>query len=696
MMAAILLGVSAVSVMAQTADKGFVHPGALHTQSDFDRIKQQLANGNEEVTKAYEYLLSSKYSKSNVKTYPVDKIVRGGTKQNYMNAARGAAMAYQNALVWKICGDTAHADRAVSILNQWARRCKAVGGDTNQSLASGLYGYAFANAAELVRDYDGWSRDDFEAFKRWIYEVWYPRCIDFLRRRHDTWKKGRPGHYWSNWGLCNTLALMSFGVLLDDVFIYNQGVSFYKHDQVGTFTGEYGSYVENTGLNEFLGNLVPAISDDERGPYGQLGQMQESGRDQGHALMALGLAVDICQIGWNQGDDLFSIMDNRLAAGIEYVAAYNAGESELPWTTYRYRDVRNSDWRQSGNNGGSRGQFRPYWDRIIGHYEGVKGVSMGYSRQMKEKQPVDRGGGSYGETSGGFDHLGFTTLTCTRPKAEPSMAPTAIVASMELDGKTLEQSEAGGLVNTYNSSHAASLLPRGTKIKLMPRLSYGVSDTGNWRWSTGETTRDIEITANESRIYRVYYTNANGVESTQMFSIAVEGDCTPEKLTPTITVDGETISGATATVKPMSEVTLKVGRNTSWGEYSWSSGEKSMTLKLGKIDISRDVSFSYKNQGGRESTLDFSIKVDNPAGIADASAHGGADLCVDTKTRTARVTLGGRQRASFSIYNADGKLMKAVRCKACITVIDLGSLPKGVYIAVVKGTSVEKKTKFAL
>ena len=129
-------------------DKGFKHPGALHTQEDFDRVKRLLAEKNSVITKAFEVLKSNEYSSSSVQTWPVETIVRGGSAgQNYINAARGAAMAYQNALRWKLTGAIAHAERAVIILNSWANVCKYVGGDTNQSLASGLYGYQFANAA---------------------------------------------------------------------------------------------------------------------------------------------------------------------------------------------------------------------------------------------------------------------------------------------------------------------------------------------------------------------------------------------------------------------------------------------------------------------------------------------------------------------------------------------------------------------
>ena len=227
---------------AYDTNRGFIHPGGLHTQADFDRIKAQIAAGNEKVVSAYNILKNAEYAQPTIQTYPVETIIRGGTTgQNYINAARGATMAYQNALRWKIEGNTSCAAAGVRILKAWANTCKLVSGDSNWALAAGLYGYEFAQAAELLRDYDGWGNNGFENFKKWMLTVWYPGCIHFLRGRNGTWEnignQGgiRPGHYWSNWPLCNALAVISIGILCDDVFIYNQGMSFLKYDQVGTF-----------------------------------------------------------------------------------------------------------------------------------------------------------------------------------------------------------------------------------------------------------------------------------------------------------------------------------------------------------------------------------------------------------------------------------------------------------------------------
>lgn len=538
-------------------DHGFIHPGGLHNQSDFDRVRKLLREGDETIKSAWNVLITNRYSQSNAQTWPVETIIRGGRSgQNYMNACRGAAIAYQNALRWKIDGNKENADCAVRVLMSWARGNRYVSGDTNMSLAAGLTGYQFAQAAELMRDYEGWKREEFDEFKRYMLVTWYPVSCTFLRSRHDTWsnwrngnKGQRPGHYWSNWGLCNVLFLMILGVLCDDVFIYNQGISFYKYDHVGTFRDRSKeTVIVNDGCNEFIGNLVPVLLPDSRGPFGFLGQMQESGRDQGHALLALGLAVDICKVALNQGDDLFAYMNDRLAAGVEFVAAFNFGGVEgkdLPWINYNYSDCRGrlyQGWLQEGPNPGGIGGWRPYWDRIIGYYEGIRGVKLQFSeiaaKTVRGPGKADGGGGHYGENSGGFDHLGFTTLMDYRPSSpDKKDDPVVLSGSILYNGTTLDQTNLGGLKYTFEVAKTKAI-PPGEKITLVPRLPEGVADNGLWKWSTGEKTKDITVTANRSFIYRVTYTADSGAVSTQSFSIAVAGDCTPDFIRPEITVDG--------------------------------------------------------------------------------------------------------------------------------------------------------------
>lgn len=617
---------------AYDSNRGFRHPGGLHTNADFERIKAQLAAGNEKVTKAYNILKNAEFAQPTCATWPVEIIIRGGgSGQNYINAARGATIAYQNALRWKIEGNEACAKHAVDVLMAWANTCKGIGGDSNFALAGGLYGYEFAQAAELMRDYEGWKAKDFETFKRWMLDLWYPTIMRFQRSRNDTWRNWRydashggqrPGHYWSNWGLCNTLALMSVGILCDDVFIYNQAMSYYKYDQAELAKANYPWpwAPENTetdkyngGLNEYIDNLVPHVAEyaGETGAYGKVGQMQETGRDQGHAQMAAGLAVDICQTAWNQGDDLYSYHDNRIAAGLEFQAAYNFdGREDLPWANYHYTDCHSAwhqAWVQEGPNGGSRGEIRPYWARVIGHYEGVKGVKMPFSEIALEKMGID--GGPTGAVSGPYDHMGYSVLTCTYDGiADEQHRPTLLTPKMEYDGKIIDHNELGGLENNY-IINVNTALPKGKTVKLMPQLPEGVVDTGKWNWNTGETTKDITVTTDKSFIYRAIYTNENGIKSEQMFSIAVNADCTPTTVSSSIYSNDTWVGTTEATVPCGSNVTLNVAGASGWGDGKWSTGQTGTSITLSSLISDKEIKGQFINQGGLAQTITFRIHV---------------------------------------------------------------------------------------
>ncbi len=624
--------VSTELMPAYDVNRGFRHPGGLHTDADFERIKAQLAAGDKKVTSAYNLLKNSVWAQPDCATWPVETVIRGAGAQNYINAARGAAIAYQNGLRWKIEGNEACAKHAVEVLNSWASVCKGIGGNSNYALAAGLYGYEFAQAAELVRDYSGWKEKDFEKFKRWMLDVWYPSAIGFQRGRNGTWENGankpnagwgtagdRPGHYWSNWGLCNTLCLVSIGILCDDVFIYNQGLSFMKYD-LAALTGSCPAQkrtetdIWNNGLTEYIDYLIPNVADyaEETGAYGKVGQMQESGRDQGHATMALGLAVDICQTAWNQGDDLYSYHDNRMAAGIEFTAALNnAGKEDLPWVTYHYADCRTA-WHNSWNQGIAYGsQTRPYWGRVIGHYEGVKGVKMPFAEQALEQMGIDGGPAAGAGESGAYDHLGFSVLTNTYDGiADEEHRPTLLSPKMEYDGKVIDHNELGGLESTYLINTNMGV-PTGKTVKLMPQLPEGAADTGNWEWNTGEKTRDITVNTDKSYLYRVTYTNENGIKSEQVFAIAVQGDCNPNTITSSVYSNGVWLGDTEGTVYYGGCVDLNVDGRGGWGDGLWSTGEKGTTLHINSVTSDREIKGQFITQGGKKQTVTFRIHVKN-------------------------------------------------------------------------------------
>lgn len=93
----------------------------------------------------------------------------------------------------------------------------------------------------------------------------------------------------------------------------------------------------------------------------------------------------------------------------EYAAKYNLG-FDVPYTTYV-----NSDVTQTTISNASRGDVRPIWELIYGHYGSLKGLNASWSKQYRDLVVsngggAEGGGGDYGTTSGGYDQLGFGTL----------------------------------------------------------------------------------------------------------------------------------------------------------------------------------------------------------------------------------------------------------------------------------------------
>jgi hypothetical protein len=88
-----------------------------------------------------------------------------------------------------------------------------------------------------------------------------------------------------------------------------------------------------------------------------------------------------------------------------YVARYNLGV-DVPYTPYT-----NSDVRQPVISATGRGQARPIWSLLYGRYVQRKGLSAPELAKIIAASGPDGGGGDYGANSGGFDQLGYGTLT---------------------------------------------------------------------------------------------------------------------------------------------------------------------------------------------------------------------------------------------------------------------------------------------
>lgn len=446
-------------VESYVPEGGLPHPCMLHTNEDFAYIKEKLEANEQPWTNAFNHMTrsSNTYSQKGYFPNPVKKLARldatnwgpidrwisngieadwyEGIHANYMNFSRDCAAAYAQAVLWKITDDEEYAKTAVNILNKWAKTCVGyiVGKDgsfidPNEQLIA-LVVYQFANAAELMRDYSGWSADDFTTFKNWMVDVFYTRNSAFLSS-HSSAKC--PVHEWFNWDLANMTSMLSIAILTDDNFKINEAIQYFK---MGAGSG-------------MIYNGIPFTHQDPDSSE-KLGQCQESGRDQGHSALCAAMLAIFCKMAASVGEDLFAYDGYLPLSMFEYHAKYNVGTleeksadgkswymrqfrydvSSLPYTTLEKCTNSNSSeqwpsisYEEHKNGNESRGVCNPAWELICRMAED-HGQSAIYSTMYRDQMRLnpnrgycDGGAGDYGPDSGGFDIFGWGSLLYARDK----------------------------------------------------------------------------------------------------------------------------------------------------------------------------------------------------------------------------------------------------------------------------------------
>jgi fibronectin type 3 domain-containing protein len=406
----LMLCMSPVVTMAQN----FVHPGGLHTLQDLNRMKAKVAAGEHPWIDGWNLLIADPQAQN---TYsPAARANMGASRQR---ADADAHAAYLNALRWYISGDTTYAVNAVRICNAWSTAVNQVPTGTDIPGLSGIPIFDFALAAEVLRVYPGWAAADFARFKNMMLTYFYPVAHDFLVNHNGACISA----YWSNWDIANIGAILTMGVLCDDTAKYNEAVEYFK----------YGA-----GMGSIM-NAVPYIHP------GGLGQWQESGRDQEHAQLAVGMLASFCQVAWNQGLDLYSYDNNRLLAGAEYVARTNLSQP-VPYTAYNNCQGANQLWVSI--NGRGRLDDRPLWEMVYNHYVVRQGLDAPSVTAMAHVTRPEHGSS---------DHFGYGTLAFTLdataspyPPSSVAPIPTGLTATAGVLQVTLNWISSGVTTTGYN------------------------------------------------------------------------------------------------------------------------------------------------------------------------------------------------------------------------------------------------------
>ena len=354
----------ALLTLSQAASgQSFIHPGILHSPEDLARMKVAIQAQKEPVFSGYQIFEKDPYSQYTYKIKgPLDTVSRNPTVgQGIYDSDANAA--HQNAIMWVVTGDNRYAQKAMEIINSWSATLKAIRG-RDAVLMAGLGPFKMVNAAEIIRYTNaGWSNADIKNAETHFKEVIYPVIKDYAPFANG------------NWDAAALKTAMAIGVFCNDRAIFEDALRYYTK---GGGNGSILNYVINKN-----------------------GQIQESGRDQPHSQLGIGMLAECCAIAWNQGLDLYGFDDNRLLKGFEYTAKYNLGNDDMPFQEWLDRTGKYHHYTISDKG---RGSLRPLYEQVYAHYVGLKQLKAPYVKAAVKKIRPEGAGHP------GADHPGFGTL----------------------------------------------------------------------------------------------------------------------------------------------------------------------------------------------------------------------------------------------------------------------------------------------
>lgn len=333
--------------------KEFVHPGLLHSEEDLNRIERLVKSNVFPAMGSYELLKKTPEASCNyIVKGPFENISRAG-KYGYTKAPceSDCNAAYYNALMWNITKDVRHADKAMEILRGYAQKLEKIYGP-DDPLCAGLQGFMLINAAEIMRyTYidcpNGWTMEDTRQVERMFREVFLPVLTTFINAK--PYANG-------NWGGSVNKMLMAIAIFSNDAALYDQSIDFFYHSKDN---GSLPNYIAATG------------------------QIQETGRDQAHCMLGVGVLAELAECAWKQGDDLYGALDNRIMKGYEYLSKVNLGYTDVPFTVWKDATGKYCNWQTIGE--ASLGEFRAVFEIAYNHYVVRKGLSMPYTDKVLQR-----------------------------------------------------------------------------------------------------------------------------------------------------------------------------------------------------------------------------------------------------------------------------------------------------------------------
>ena len=442
------------------SQRSFVHPGLSHKKSDLERMKYMVQAHIDPWYGSYKKLLDDTHG-------GYDYEVKGRSSMtvvtqdgaNYRAFSSDVKAAYLNALLWACTEDKRYADKAVEIFNAWSNLTEFTGGGT-ESLNAGRVIWQMVEAAEIVKStYKGWAADDVQRFKDMlVYPGYSNKGLPTSVNQHNGtfyWRmyNGDPARH-GNQDLFGWRGVLAIAVFTDNEIMYDRALRYFKglphrSDDIPYQSGPpivsekptatyphfdeykqigYENTIPDYGYNGVLANYI-----------WENGQSQEISRDQDHGILGIGQTASIAEIAWNQGDDVYSFLNNRILKGYEFSLRYNVSynytfpDQKTPWEPsvesgeFIQRRDRTGRWfskmpnPHNANNtsvitrGGFKSDKRPIYEIALAHYGVRLGLPADSMKWIKRALEISNRVTGYEQSGWSLDHLGWGGLTCHRP-----------------------------------------------------------------------------------------------------------------------------------------------------------------------------------------------------------------------------------------------------------------------------------------
>ncbi|MDJ0381809.1 alginate lyase family protein [Streptomyces sp. G-G2] len=386
-----------------SGDVVFRHPGVVVSHTQLQHAQQMVAAGKEPWKAAYQDLLKSRYASLGYSAHPADVVPCpfNAGPQSCLDERQDAIAAYTHALLWSVNGRTAHARKAVEIMDGWSAVMKRHEKD-NAGLQAAWAGSTWARAAEIVHaGYPNWEKSKVDRFKEMLRTAYLPA----VRAQVPT--------YNGNWELAMTDASLAIAVFLEDRAVFRESLKRFRTRAPAYF------YLQKDGPHP-PGPPHTAVDTADtvrtywfnQGTYVD-GIAQETCRNLKHVGYSLAASAHIAETAWHQGVDLYGEAGDRIRAALEFHAKYQLGEDVPRWLC----------------GGTVERNMGPDLEVALHHYASRTGAQLPYTRRLVEStRPA------------GTDDLFVAWETLTH--GEAALAPVVDAGSRDAPGA--DGAEAGG------------------------------------------------------------------------------------------------------------------------------------------------------------------------------------------------------------------------------------------------------------